>query len=88
MYYRVGLELKAMGMRQLERLAPKAITDCARESFARAYGIDVEMQHELEQYFSSWTFSISGTEDLGPDIDVATWQLTSFSTREACPLRE
>lgn len=88
MYYRVGLELQAMGLKQLERLAPKTITDCARESFARAFGVSIEMQLELEQFFSSWTFTVCGTEDLGPDIDVATWRKTSFSTREACSLRE
>lgn len=86
--YRVGLELKAMNLRQLTRLDPQPITDVARESFAKAFGISVEDQVELENFLRNWEFSLSGAIPLTDDYDVRAWQHTSHSTPEAWPLRE
>lgn len=88
MYFRVARELKAMNLRQLCRLDPQPITDTARESFTRAFGITAEEQVEMEKFFDSWRPSLSGAQPLGPDYDVASWQPTCFSTPEAWPLRE
>lgn len=86
--YKVSLELKAMNLRQLERLDPRPITDAARESFAIAFNISVEEQLELEEFLANWAFSTSGAEFLTDDYDVATWQRLSHTTSEAWPLRE
>jgi len=88
MYFRVHQELRAMNMRQLERLDPQPITDEARISFHRAFGITVEEQLEMEQFLDSWTFPITGCQDLLEDFDVPSWSLTSASTPEAWPMRE
>jgi hypothetical protein len=88
MYFRVHQELRAMNMRQLERLDPQPITDEARISFHRAFGITVEEQLEMEQFLDSWTFPITGCQDLLEDFDVTSWSLTSASTPEAWPMRE
>jgi hypothetical protein len=88
MYYRVARELQAMNLRQLVRLSPQPISDTARESFTRAFGITADEQMELERFFSSWSFTLDGAVPSGPDYDVMTWQRNSFSTLEAWPLRE
>jgi hypothetical protein len=88
MYFRVNRELRAMNLKQLERLDPQPITDTARMSFARAFDISVEEQLEMESYLDSWTFPITGCQDLQSDYDVPSWSLSTASTPEAWPMRE
>jgi hypothetical protein len=88
MYFRVNRELRAMNLKQLERLNPQPITDTARMSFARAFGITAEEQLEMEQFLDSWTFPITGCQDLQADYDVTSWSLSTASTPEAWPMRE
>jgi hypothetical protein len=88
MYFRVNRELRAMNLKQLERLNPQPITDTARISFARAFGITVEEQLEMEQFLDSWKFPITGCQDLQADYDVTSWSLSTASTPEAWPMRE
>jgi hypothetical protein len=88
MYFRVHRELRAMNLRQLERLDPQPITDTARMSFSRAFGISVEEQLEMEKFLDSWTFPITGCQDLLEDYDVTSWSLSTASTPEAWPMRE
>jgi hypothetical protein len=88
MYFRVNRELQAMNLKQLERLDPQPITDTARMSFARAFGISVEEQLEMEQFLDSWKFPITGCQDLQADYDVTSWSLSTASTPEAWPMRE
>jgi len=51
------------------------ITDEARDSFCKAFGIDHDAQRRFEAYFQSWTFSLDGYTELGKHIDVPMWIL-------------
>lgn len=88
MYYRLHHELKAMNLKQLTRLDPQPISDTARHSFWLAFGIPADEQLEMESYFSSWEFPISGTDALLPEYDAPTWCRRSYTSQEASSLWE
>jgi hypothetical protein len=88
MYFRIHRELRAMGYKQLVRLDPQPITDGARLSFYKAFGITPWEQLEMERFLDSWTFPFGGSQDLQGDYDVSSWQVINPFTDEAWPMRE
>lgn len=81
---RVGRELRALGS-SLERISPRPITECARASFAVAFGCPPDEQEYLEAFFDGWRFDIESQYYHGPEWDVIRW-VALQSTREVCPL--
>jgi len=88
MYFRIRRELRAMGHRQLVRLDPQPITDGARMSFYKAFGIAPWEQLQMEKFFDSWEFSMDGSQEIQGDYDVSSWQVVRPITEEAWPMRE
>jgi hypothetical protein len=72
-YYRVHRELKALNLKQLCKVNPTPISDASRTSFALAFGMCIQDQLELEQFFKSWCFDIDSQEDMVSDVCVPTW---------------
>lgn len=70
---RVKRELRSLGIKTLSRVQPKPITDCARDSFERAFGISVRDQILYEQKLEQWVFTLEGSYNKESELDVATW---------------
>lgn len=77
---RVGRELRSLGV-PIWAIEPQPVAECARESFAQAFGCDRQEQLDLEKFFDGWTFNVEHHRDFGPEWDVASW-LASHSTGE------
>lgn len=77
-YFRYMRELKEI--RSVSEVVP--ITDEARVSFSKAFGIDVTHQYLLEHSLQQWTFNVEGTTFDGPVRD-EFWhdQRTLFSSQ-------
>lgn len=67
LYYRLEREGRTRG-----EAIP--VTQEARESFAKAFGISIPEQRAWEQWFQTWTFSITGDESYPVDIDSVSWK--------------
>jgi hypothetical protein len=61
----------AVEQHRLHNLRPRVrpVTNEARASFSRAYGVSVAEQLEIEQALMGWTFCTSGGLDVGADLD-------------------
>ncbi len=90
MYFRVFRELRAFGLRHLQRIDPRPVTTEARLSFAAAFGWSVELQIEIEEFLKGWSFNLSGDDILTEDIDVSSWlpNYTSVTGQDVYPWRE
>lgn len=88
MYFRINRELRAMGLKQLERLDPQPITDGARLSFFKAFGITPWEQLQMEEFLDSWEFPLGGSQERQEDYDVSSWSVITPFTDEAWPMRE
>lgn len=82
LYYRIGRELKEFNLRKLEAIKPLPITDVARLSYARAFGVSPQRQLEQEKFLKQWSFSVEGVTELGGDIDKDTWAMPCPHTPE------
>lgn len=71
---RVQRELRTLGVKQLQRLDPQPIQDCARVSFERAFGMEVNRQIQLEQWLETWTFEVGGLYEFPDEWDVPRWR--------------
>jgi len=65
-------DVKLLGLRNLGDLKPQPIQQCARESFAQAFGLDEMEQIRMEKALDSWIFTMDVTQH-GPEWDVASW---------------
>lgn len=72
LYARAKLEAKAIGT-TLEKLQPVPILECARDSFAKAFGIDKQEQLRLERFFGAWVFRVQGMVKTPLDLNVKDW---------------
>lgn len=71
--YPVLREMKMFGMRQIRMMCPAQITDEARLSFSRAFGISIDYQYAIESALSSWTIAMQGDVAVASTWDAATW---------------
>jgi hypothetical protein len=69
-FHRVGKELKGMNC-SITEVKSRVITFDARMSFERAFGIRVEDQCELEEWFENVTVPILGSVDVAEEVDMA-----------------
>lgn len=76
---RTERDLRAMGVKA-SNIEPWPIAPCARDAFARAFGLDENEQIALEKRFDSWTFEVNTTAVVLPEVDVVDW--TIFQTRK------
>lgn len=88
MYHRIKHELRALNLKTLERLKPNPITDEARLSFSAAFGISIQEQLDMEEYFRRVVLRIDGLELLTDDVDVHSWTLNAYHTPELYSMRE
>jgi len=66
-------DVKAMG-KSLDDITAVPVLPSSRESFADAFGVDVDKQLQLERFFSCWQLDLSGSAiDVGCEVDVETW---------------
>jgi hypothetical protein len=72
-FHRLKRELKALNLKHLVRVNPIPITHEARVSFHKAYGMSPAVQLDTEEFLRSWSFNISTTEALTPEINPGTW---------------
>lgn len=86
MYHRLGPELKLFNLRQLERLSPQEVTDEARISFSRAFGLSPAEQVAIERRLQCWTFSMEGGVQMPDEWDVPQWIRDAAYSPEAYPL--
>jgi len=63
LFYRVHRELRG---EELATRAREPVTQTARLSFARAFGISPGRQQELEDWLGAWSFDIAGGRKLDP----------------------
>lgn len=54
-FYRAIMEMRKFGMRELRVMTPSPITDIARASFERAFGVAPARQRELEALYDSYS---------------------------------
>lgn len=71
--FRLLVALKAMRDKHLLKFEPKRITDTARVSFFKAFGLTAAQQIEIEDNLRTWEFSLAGDEVLALDVDVERW---------------
>lgn len=82
-----GLRLRALrdarllGLKDISLVKPQVIEQCARASFARAFGLQEADQVALERRFDNWSFDILNTQTYGNELEVYSWTL-SQSTGE------
>jgi hypothetical protein len=88
MYYRVHRELRALNMKQLRKRDPQPVTDEARLSYMRAFGVSVQDQLAQEAWLRSWRFSLLGDDFLAEDMDVSTWTRANPFSQEVYPMGE
>jgi len=79
---RVRRELRALKLKHLVRIDPEPITEVARSSFHRAYGVSPDGQVYMEDWLRSWTFEIEGTIELPEEWDVPQWDHRPADTPE------
>lgn len=68
-YHRICKELKSMNV-PLEEVKGRDITFEARCSFERAFGITVDDQLELEEWFKTLSVSILGGKEVADEVDM------------------
>jgi len=83
--YRVSRELKGLGIKLVD-VKPRDVTWAARESFATAFGLDINDQLLYERFFEAWTFDVRGLNHFGDEWDVESW-LSYQSNAEVYPMR-
>lgn len=66
-------DLKALGV-DANNIQPQRIPDCARESFATAYGVSIEEQLRIEARLRSWSFETHGYVLHPPELIEQTWE--------------
>lgn len=70
---RTRRELRALGLKHIDRVEPQPITNVARLSFAYAFGVSPHQQVAMERWLGEWTFEILGTWELPPEWSVSEW---------------
>lgn len=86
MMARVRRELRYLGLRTLERIDPRPVQECARESFARAFGMSRVEQVKVETSLKSWVFTLEGCIHIPPEWNVPLWERDPLDTSEMYPL--
>lgn len=81
---RAARDLRSLGL-DTAKLEARPILDCARESFAEAFGLSVGEQVDLEQRLDAWTFDVASTHHWGCEWDVRNWTAL-HSCAERCSL--
>lgn len=76
---RTKRDLSAMRLK-ISDLAPQAILPCARETFARAFGVGENEQIRMEARYREWSFDVRGLAHYGEEIFVPTWTLSQAVT--------
>jgi hypothetical protein len=69
-YHRIQRELRGMNM-TLDDVRAREVTFEARCSFERAFGITVDDQLELEEWFENLTVPILGGVEVADEVDMA-----------------
>jgi len=70
---RVKRELQTMHSTMMRRYEPASITDEARISFYKAFGVPPAEQEWMETWLSNWEFSFSGDELMSIDVEAEGW---------------
>lgn len=81
---RMGRELRTTPF-SLNNVQPMEVTEEARDSFAEAFGWDVEYQHLVEKALKVWSFDIRGLCEI-PEEWSKDWQYTNEVRSEWYPL--
>lgn len=88
MYYRVHRELQALNLKHLVKIDPHPVTDVARLSYAKAFGVSVTEQLQMESCLRRWVFVINDTKEENPVLNVTSWTLSKRYTAENYSLGE
>jgi hypothetical protein len=83
LWHRVKHEARLFGRKHLTKLAPQPITDEARLSFQRAFGVSVTDQLLIESSLKSWTFPCVGDKHFEHHFDVQLWSSVRVDRCEA-----
>lgn len=70
---RATREARNIGLTRYDDLKPQPIHDCARASFALAFGVSESEQRELEYGLDHWVFSNGVPDRLGEYVNVTEW---------------
>ncbi len=81
---RVNRELRSLGT-TVEEVKPRRIEECARQSFAIAFGCEPQEQEYLERFFDNWVFDISTSYYHGAEWLVEKWEHALPCTSEVYP---
>lgn len=81
---RTGKELKHLGIKSLRDVKPQSVHNCARRSFAEAYGISETEQVALEDRLRKWTFLMSTPVNGGDEWDAYSWTGTMSTSEVYC----
>lgn len=79
---RVRREMRVLGLKTLERVDPQPIADCARVSFARAFGTEPFRQVQIERWLSTWSFGLEGMCEFPEEWDVPRWEFNPVDLPE------
>lgn len=85
LFYRIHHELSSRGIKSLADVKPMPITDCARLSYACAFGLSPGQQIDIEQQLQKLEFTLKGESTFLTDRVVGHILLPH--TSEAIPLR-
>jgi hypothetical protein len=79
---RVRRELRALGLKTVERVKPQTISEVARETFALAFGMEPHNQILLESRLREWKFELRGDVRLPDEWDVPRWDQSPIDQPE------
>ncbi len=82
---RAQRDIRSLGL-ELDSIKPRPILDCARESFAIAFGLAPDEQVDLEERLNAWAFDVESLHHWGDEWDVFSW-LSYKSSAERYPLQ-
>jgi hypothetical protein len=74
MYYRLDAELHAQSLDSLADARSDPVQECARLSYARAYGVPPALQLAWEQRLREWTIDLDQTVSRPLCLNPVTWE--------------
>jgi len=84
-YHKLDRELKFLNARLIDRRDPVPVSDLARESFQKAFGVTPQDQIDMEEQLRSWKFQCSGDTNVTVDYKIPEWtNLNPYSSEKYC----
>lgn len=81
--YKVRHEIGKSWLKEMPTLETRPVTDEARQSFARAYGMSITDQLSYESYLDQWEFEFSEPQLQECPVDVPRWLWQAYQVEKS-----